>query len=433
MRSFLMVVAAAAFLAVGTSAVRAQGEFPLKYVLAEENDPLNWDMDESRSTHNRPPQIKALPQGLSDKVRYFEVAVGGKSLWAVLDTASPLKLYVDLARTGDLSSVAPLIVKASGDWCCYGPIDISTGNGEGAPTVKVQFVSTKFMEHPGYSVPPGAETYDYNLGVRAAGYLAGDVKLDGQTYRVAVLDKNVDGRYECAFGADGKSVPWWLADVIAIDSNQDGKFSGGTASGEFMPLPKAVCVKGKYYRVEVAPDGSSIKFEKYEPKMGTLDIGTAASLTLMSDTAMYDLSGADGKWQVPEGPYTSRYLSITKTDAGGKVWTLSGHDMGPLAKFEVRGGETTAIKIGPPLALKVDAVGPQSSGEVVVGTIDGATVSIGGPPSGGNIVLNLALVGKAGERYSVAPCKGTEQALPPKVKVLDASGNVLAEGKSEFT
>jgi len=432
MRSFLMVVAAAALLAAGTSAVRAQGEFPLKYVLAEGNDPLNWDTDESRSMHTRPPQIKALPEGLSDKVRYFEVSVGGKPLWAVLDTASPLKLYVDLARTGDLSSVAPLVVKASGGRCCYGPIDISTRNGEGAPTVKVMFVSSKFVEHPGYSVPPGAETYDYNLGVRAAGYMAGDVKLDGQTYRVAVLDKNVNGRYECAFGKDAVSQPWWRADAIAIDSDQDGKFSDATGSEEIMPLSKAVCVKGKYYRVEVAPDGSSIKFDKHEPKMGTLDIGTAASLTLMSDTAMYNLSGADGKWQVPEGRYTSRYLSITKTDAEGKVWTLSGHDMGPLAKFEVRGSETASIQIGPPLSLKVDAVGPQSSGEVAR-TIDGVTVSIAGPPSGDNVVLNLALVGKAGETYSVAPCKGTEQSLPPKVKILDASGNVLAEGKSEFT
>jgi hypothetical protein len=427
MRGFLRVVAAAAFLAAGTSAVRAQGEFPLKYVLAEGNDPLNWEM--SRSTHTQPPGIKALPQGLSDKVRYFEVSVGGKPLWAVLDTASPTKLYVDLARTGDLSSVAPLIVKASGDWCCYGPIDIPTGSGEGAPTVKVLFVSTKFAERPGYSVAPGFETYDYSLGIRAAGYMAGDVKLDGQTYRIAVLDKNVDGRYECAFGKEGVSQPWWLADAIAIDSDQDGKFTG---AGEIMPLPKTVCVKGKYYRVEVAPDGSSIKFEKHEPKMGTLDMGTAASLTLMSDTAMYDLSGADGKWQVPEGRYTSRFLSITKTDAEGKVWTLSGHDMGPLAKFEVRGGETASIQIGPPLALKVDASGPQSSAVVVVGTSGGAAVSIAGPPSGDNVVLNLALVGKAGERYSVAPRKGTEQSPPPKVKVFDASGKILAEGNSEF-
>jgi len=410
MRSFLMVVAAAAFLAAGTSAVRAQGEFPLKYVLAEGNDPLNWEM--SRSTPSRPPQIKALPQGLSDKVWYFEVSVGGKSLWAVLDTASPLKLYVDLAGTGDLSSVAPLIVKASGDWCCYGPIDISTGNGESAPTVKVLFVSTKFAERPGYYVPPGAETYDYNLGVRAAGYMAGDVKLDGRTYRVAVLDKNLNGRYECAFGKDGMSQSWWRADAIAIDVGQDGKFSRGGDGSEIMPLVKAVRVKDGYYHVQVAPDGSSIKFEKYEPKMGTLDVGIAASLTALSDTGTHNLRGSGGKWQVPEGRYTCQNLSITKIDADGKEWRLGSLDAGLLENFEIRGGETTAIKIGLPLTLKVDAERPES----------------------GQISLNLALAGKGGETYSVSVGlqTGVSRPLPPKVKVFDASGKLLAEGNSEY-
>ena len=419
MRGFLRVVAAAAFLAAGTSAAWAQGEFPLKYVLAEENDPLNWDMGYSGSIPSRPPpikalpqkagtldlrpppirppQIKALPEGLSDKVRCFAIWVGGKPLWAVLDPASPPKLYVDMARMGDLSSVAPLVGKASGSQCSYGPIDISTGTGESAPTVKVLFVSR-----------------DNNqiLGVRAAGYMAGDVKLDGQTYRVAVLDKNLNGRYECAFGKDGMSQSWWRADAIAIDVGQDGKFSRGGDGSEIMPLVKAVRVKDGYYHVQVAPDGSSIKFEKYEPKMGTLDVGIAASLTALSDTGTHNLRGSGGKWQVPEGRYTCQNLSITKIDADGKEWRLEGLDAGPLENFEIRGGETTAIKIGLPLTLKVDAERPES----------------------GQISLNLALVGKGGETYSVSVGlqTGVSRPLPPKVKVFDASGKLLAEGNSEY-
>ncbi|MCX5654863.1 MAG: hypothetical protein NTY65_09480 [Planctomycetota bacterium] len=398
MRSLLMVVVAAAFLAAGTSAVRAQGEFPLKYVLAEENDPLTSSgISYSGGMTIRPSPNKPLPEGLSDKVRYFRILVGGKPVWAALDAVSPPKLYVDVAGTGDFSSVAPLVGKASGSQCTYGPIDVPLGDEKKAITAKVLFVSIGNNQI---------------LGGRAAGYMGGAAILDGQTYRVAVLDKNLDGRYERAFGKDGTSQPLWRADAIAIDSNQDGKLRGDIGSGEIMPLSKAVCVKGKYYLVEVAPDGSSIKFEKYEPKTGTLDIGTAASLTimtLMSDTGMHSLSGSSGKWQVPEGRYACQNLQITKTDADGKTWTLIGSDVGSLAKFEVRGGETTAIQIGPPLALKVDA---QSQG--------------------GQTTLNLVLVGKAGETYSIAPRKGTEQPLPPKVKVFDASGKVLAEGNSEF-
>ena len=428
MRSFLMVVAAAAFLAAGTTAVRAQGEFPLRYVVAEENDPLLTILGVSYrgGVSEQPPDIKVLPKGLSDKVRYFRILVGGKPVCAALDAASPPKLYVDVAGTGDLSAVTPLVGKANGRECHYGPVVISTGTGEGAPTVKVLFVSIKLVERPGYSVPPGAETYD-NVGVRAAGYMAGDVKLDGRTCRVAVLDKDLNGRYESAFGANGKIVFWWQPDWIAIDSNQDGKFIfiyGGDGS-EIMPLVKAVRVRDVYYRVQVAPDGSSIRLEKYEPKMGTLDVGIAASLEVFSDTGLHNLGASDGKWQVPEGKYMCSgdlLLSISKIDADGKEWRLEGLDAGPLEKFEVRGGETTAFKIGPPLTLKVDAERSES----------------------GRIALNLALAGKGGETYSVGLRlqKGTMRLLPPhllpprlpppKVKVFDASGKLLTEGNSEF-
>ena len=397
MKSFLMVVAAAAFLAAGTSAVRAQGEFPLKYVLAEENDPLtSLGMSYCWGAAEQPPDIKALPQGMSGNRKYFRVPLGGKDLLAVLEMSSPLKLYVDLARTGDLSAVAPLVGTAKGDECRFGPIDVPVGDGKTAATVKVEFRSLDNNQF---------------LGGRAVGYMAGDVKLDGQTYRVAVLDGDLNGRYENAFGADGKTVPEGRADVIAIDLNEDGKFSlDGDVEG-IMPLVNAVRVKDAYYRVHVVPDGSSIKFEKYEPKMGTLDLGIAASLRALSDTGMHNLGGSDGKWQLPEGKYICEGLSITKTDADGKEWRLAGLDVGPLKNFEIRGGETTAIKIGPPLALKVDAVGP---------------------PSGGEIVLSLALAGKAGETYFLGLRQGATRSSPPKVKVLDASGNVLAEGNSEF-
>jgi hypothetical protein len=403
MRLFLVVFAAAALLAAGGTAVLAQGEFPLKYVLAEENDPLtnSGGMSYSGGRAEQPPDIKALPQGISDNRRYFSIPVGGKPLWAVLELSSPPKLYVGVVSTSigrgsvDLSAVAPLVGKVNGSQCTFGPIDVPLGDEKTAITAKVLFVSL---------------SNNQILGGRAAGYMAGDVKLGGQTYRVAVLDKDLNGRYESAFGANGKTMPWWRADAIAIDAGQDGKFSRSGDGSEIMPLVKAVRVKDVYYRVQVAPDGSSIKLEKYEPKTGTLDIGIAASLTALSDTSLHNLSGSDGKWQVPEGKYSGESLSISRTDADGKEWRLAAASVGPLENFEVCGGQATAIKIGPPLTLKVDA----------------------GQPESGQISLDVARAGKGGETYSVGLKKGTLRLPPPKVKVLDASGKVLAEGNSEY-
>jgi hypothetical protein len=160
------------------------------------------------------------------------------------------------------------------------------------------------------------------------------------------------------------------------------------------------------------PDGSpSTQFEKYEPRMGTLDLGAAnATLVALSETLYHNLTGSDGKWQLPEGRYGGQHFSLSKTDAAGTTWTLPCLDLGPLARFEVRGGETTAVKVGPPLVLKVTAK----------------------PAEAGQVLMVLALAGKSGETYSVCVQKGGVPPGPPKVKVLDPTGKVLAEGNAEY-
>jgi hypothetical protein len=388
----------------------AQGEFPLMtYVEAKKGDLLVGSrMSWGRVGDGVPWGIKAVPKGLSDKARWFAVPMGrttvsrffmagGTSrdrLVTVLDESSlPPKLYVDAARTGDLSEAQALLGAPSGlgdaaMW--FGPVAVTAGRETGDATVKVFFVSTGTGD-------------DQRLGACAAGYMAGEVKLDGQAYRVAVIDRNMDGRYATVdLDSDESS---WTADALALDLDQDGQFT----AMEVQPLTKAVHVKDAYYTV---PDGaSSIRFEKYEPRMGTLDLGAAdATLVAMSDTLYHNLTGLDGKWQVPEGRYGGERFSLSKTDAEGAKWTLKCVDKGPLAKFEVRGGETTAVKVGPPLVLKV----------------------VAGAAEAGQVALKLTLAGKGGETYSVGVQKGGVQPKPPKVKVLDSAGKVLAEGNSEY-
>ena len=392
----------------------AQGEFPLmKYVEAKKGDMLVGSSMSWRSVrgYGVPMGITAVLKGLSDKARWFAVPMGRMTVnrlfgWtsyytvsAVLDeSSSPPKLYVDSARTDDLSEAQALLGAPSGlgdvaMWfgpVAVEPVTVKAGPETGDATVKVFFVSTGTGDNQW-------------LGVCAAGYMAGEVKLDGQAYRVAVIDRNLDGRYSSVdLDSDESSL---RADALALDLDQDGQFT----AMEVQPLTKAVHVKDAYYKV---PDGSSsIRFEKYEPRMGTLDLGAAdATLVAMSDTLYHNLTGLDGKWQVPEGRYGGELFSLSKTDAEGATWTLTCLDLGPVAKFEVRGGETTAVKVGPPLVLKVQA----------------------GAAEAGQVALNLALAGKGGETYSVGVQKGGVQPKPPKVKVLDSAGKVLAEGNSAY-
>ncbi|MCX5670813.1 MAG: hypothetical protein NTU94_05770 [Planctomycetota bacterium] len=409
MRHALLAVFAAVLVAGAALPVRAQGEFPLKYVESQDaNGPTTY----TGGIDGTGPEIKVLPKGLAGKPTAFRLPLKGPVVWAVLDkSASPPKLYVDAARTGHLWAVEPLMGTPAGRGAGtmrFGPIAVPVGEGKEAAIARVLLVTADEARI---------------LGVTPAGSMVGDVKLAGASYRVTLIDGDLDGRYASAdLLAAGAA---WQADMIAIGpvppavapiARPDGGGRVGCSTNripasEVMPLAKAVRVKDTYYRVQVAPDGASIRLEKYEPKMGTLDIGVAdARLRVMSDTGYYDLTGSDGKWQVPEGKYQGQVLTLSKTDAGGKTWTFTRQEMGPLAKFEVRGGETTAIKVGPPLALKVDAKNE--------------------PP--GQVSLEIALAGKGGERYSVRLNHGGSLLPPPTVQVFDASGNVLAEGKAEY-
>lgn len=395
MRLLTATVVAACLLGAGATAALAQGEFPLKYVAAKEGDPLVASGGlSSVGMPSKPPEVKAAPKGLSDKARWFAVLRGTRGqVWAALEPSTPPKLWVDAARTGDLSAAEPLTGQEAANRTRFGPVAIKAGEGAGATAVQVYLVAARCNQI---------------LGAVPAGYMGGEAKLGGTVLRVAVADRDMDGRITPAdLGKQGAS---WRADQIAIE---DPAAAPGSPPMAPRPFTKAARVKDAYYKVRVADDLSSIRFDKYEPKTGTIDVGSPdASLGVRSEAGPLVLSGPGGKWEVPEGTYTwGEQLSISKADASGARWTLSLSSPGPPEKFEVRAGKTTALKVGPPLAPKVEAL------------------SLGS----GEVLLILVLAGKGGEMYSAGVQKSGTLRSPPKVKVIDASGKVLAEGDAGFS
>lgn len=434
LRYALLAAAAASFLVSGCSG-RGQGEFPLQYVDAKENDPLvsrvtvYWYGQAcdpasfkltlvTRSGPNAALMPKelgpvSLPKGLSAKAFYFVLEQGGCKTFVVVDAASPPKLYIDTAGTFDLSAVQPLVGSGSldaGD-LVFGPASVPVLGPEGKTrSVKVRFCGSK-------------EGPLLQLGGSVAGYMAGEVKLDGQTYRVAVVDRGLRGRYDAAADSsnqdsDSESKPAYFA----IDVDGDGRFSQRYGPGESMLLRRGVCVKDKYYRVHVKPDGSSITFEPIEPRFGTLDIGLAnAALMLNYDYGVLKLSGnAEGQWKVPAGAYQVYGIQVSRTDAAGTEWKI--HDAGQrgrLEHFEIRGGETFAVRAGPPLEGKVDVKFSDASRS------DGKGV-------GREASIGFTLIGQAGERYAGGAMKGDSRSPPPKFRILNEAGKVLAASQFEY-
>lgn len=404
-------------IAAGAAPLLAQGEFPLKFTEARQNDPLIPILTTVVSAMSgKPFLLKVPPKDLSAKAQYFQLPIGGKNVLAILDTSPPSdnqppKVYVDTAGMGDFSSASPLTLLPMKDGAVagmaagpptFGPVSLAAPDGKSplAP-VRLRVYSPR------------------HLGVSQVGYMAGEVKLDGQSYRVAAVACNgVGGRYDKTL-----SIPVNLTGkqpehaTFAIDLNQDGKFGMDFAAEtvETLPLLNNIHVKGSYYSVKMAADGSSVTLAKVEPKMGTIDAGSPdVTLVAVSDYGIQNLSGAQGKWQIPAGKYQVVQVSLSRANAAGATWTLSGRGFdGKPGDMEVRPAETLAMKFGPPLVAKVRV------------TPFAGTDHVG---------ISYAVKGQAGELYMPVARNDKQTAPPPQpeLKILDQSGKVLAAGKFEF-
>jgi hypothetical protein len=415
MRHALLVVAVAGLLAAAALPARAQGEFPLKYTDAQGGDPVMMMARRAvQPVAEKPAGLKALPKEMTGEAKYFAIPLGDKQILAVVDAptppkpaagaageanaiiidpSKPVKLYVDTPGTGDLSAAQPLTPGGPENMGMYGPVAITVGPA----TTKLRF-----------QVLGNGQL----LLVSPGGYMAGEVKLADQTYRVAAVCNSGDGRYDKALQLPLSRAAPPEFNILAIDLNQDGRFDPNTLeAGEVMPLARMVKVKDVYYNVTLAPDGSSVRLEKADPGMGTIDVGSPdVEMMVLSDAGFQRFSGAGGKWQAPAGHYMALQVQLAKTDAQGAKWTLSGSGAGKLESFEVRKGETLAMKLGPPLVTKVDAT----------------------PAGEGTISIGMALEGQSGERYAPGAAKTGAVQSPPELKILDTSGKVLATGKFEF-
>jgi hypothetical protein len=395
MRTLAIAAAVAGLVCLASAPVRAQGDFPLKYTESQESDPLaSMGRQIVQGQQEKPSAMNALPPNLSGDLRYFILPFGDAKILAVLDNAKPARLFVDAAGTGDLSGAAALPASGPSEETVFGPATLPTG------------AKVRFRVFGGGNI----------IMATAGGYMAGEVKLDGQSYRVALIDGNANGRYDDVVSLGGESSGSPSAgDVLAVDLNQDGQFDRNfRQSPETVPLMPMVQVKGTYYGIRPARDGTSIRLEKVQPQMGTIDVG-APDVVMMffSDSGFHRLAASEGKWQVPAGRYRCIDITWFRKDAAGATWMITNTgNVGKTENLEVRPGATLAVKVGPPLVARIEA-----PAETAAGSEAG---------------ISLVLEGQAGETYAAGAQKDSQRLPAPKIKISDESGKVLAQGNFEF-
>jgi len=244
-------------------------------------------------------------------------------------------------------------------------------------------------------------------------YREGQVVLDGRAYKVAFVDCDFDGRYDKLFVPPAKSSREPGCDVFAIDIDGNSKFDYHQAGeSELMPLSRLVKVKNNYYRIDVAKDGSTVEFRQAKPQFGVLDLGDKeVQLTLWSDTAHQRFSSSGGKLRMPAGKYGMVLLELTETDSAGNRWTfkINKAGKGKLGDFEIRPGELTSFKIGPPFQARTSI-----------------------EKRGRDALVSFNLEGQAEELYVPGGTKNGKAAPEPEFKIIDDFGRIAHSGRFKF-
>lgn len=382
-----------------------EGRCKLKFAsISSQNDVLvALATQEIAGTKDKPSEIKDLPPRLTTGCVYFLAKVIGKSIPMVLAYYNRLEysiLYMDTNGDGRLSDEKPYqpkIENRSRYKYVFGPFLCKSHDSEGDHQTEI-YATT---DHGQF------------LSLQPSGYRTGKVRLGENTYKVAVIDGNRDGRYDKIFSLPTDKTDLIGCDVFAIDLNQSDKkwHLSLFERSEIMPLGRMIKVQNSYYGINVAPNGTTLELKKIEPEFGTLDFGGAnVKLKLWSDTGDHYLFGSEGCWQLPAGIYKALFIELNQTDTERNVWTFSGRPKaGPLHDFEILPGQTTSFKIGPPFTIKTDV--RQVTDRVLIG---------------------LKLEGCAEEQYTGPVMKGGKQLPTPIFKILNENGKVLTSGHFEY-
>jgi len=115
----------------------------------------------------------------------------------------------------------------------------------------------------------------------------------------------------------------------------------------------------------------------------------------------------------PVKTHVGQYLALLGSftmNANGDKWQTSFYGAQNVSsRITVTKSQTTVLKFGPPLHVKTEI-----------------------EPVGRQVSIGLSITGQSGERYNPQVMKNGSVLEPPKLKIVDESGNVLASGNFEY-
>ena len=401
------IVVAAVLLLAAVPAARGQGTFKLTYEALGEQDGVLAGQGNQwvPALPEKPESCKGVPNSPAKNAAFLQAEIGGGPVLMIAEP-DPMRLFVDTDRDNDLSDEKPLTDAKDGLFSGVVVKSVEKGSPEVRVNVRVYCGVAQILFRGGEA---SQEKIVSAASVSPYGAYKTEATLGGDKYRIALVDATFNGRVNDAYA------PNKTYDQFAVDLNRDGQFDQWS---ETMPLPGTTMAGDAFYSVAVAADGSTITFEKVTPPLGTLECTSPAAMftALLApsdaegpDGGVFRLQPGVGKWQLPVGKYQVSSFELFTRDKDGNEWRAGLAEAKGIETFEIRKGETTTLKAGPPFTLKED-----------VAEKDGV-VSIG-----------VNVFGQGGERYFSYPRTTAQGGGAATLKILDEKGAELASGPMEY-
>jgi len=378
----------------------------LKTVPITRDSPTNYlGMQRQDTTLVKPSELREQPADTPKEPVYFVVRVGDRDIHGItyrsISDNKSVKLYLDTDGDGVFSDEKEYV----GVWLSIFRLSRTYQFGP----VSTQQADSGIKGGSFYASCSNGQWLTFH----PVFYRQGKVVLDGRTYEIALVDTDFDGKYNKSFSPPKGVSRDPRYDVLAIDLDGDSKFQYGRPGvSEIMPLSRLIRINGQYYSMDVADDGGTIEFRQARPQFGTLSLeGKEVKLALWSDAARQQISGSGRDWNLPAGRYSAVTMELTETDAAGDRWAfnIAKAGAGPLGDFEIKPGETTSFRIGPPFQTRSFMENRQ-----------------------GNVFVGFDLKGRAGERYVPGATRNGKEVPEPQFKIIDGSGHVAKSGQFEF-
>jgi hypothetical protein len=405
MRHLTLLVVGGCLLAGGASAAE---EVALRYRFSAFQGPPVYATGQKLKVGESPAEtLLQTPPFCSEKPRYGTVTLGNGSdttFTFALDESGGTahgydRLYLDANNNENLADDPPVSGVRQRGSTRFGPL-----------ALLIDTDGRRQLYHAVIERQGAGARAEYYL--KSLGYFIGTAPFAAERHAVALIDFNANGIYGDPFRELGPD-PSKAGDALLVDANDDGRFEQGSPiSKEFIYCGRCIVVDGRFYELQLRPDGSALRVTPAPVTLATIRSGYPRfNLVLAGKEGVWTIESKNGQAQVPAGQYQVLYWNIERQASSGK-WEVQGGSMGTAAdapELAVTDRGQASFQLSAPLVAKVTSSRAGSQGynfQLSVATASGESIS--------NVAVNGG------------------QPPAPTLRVLDDQGNEVAQLKFHY-